>query len=312
MKKVFIIDGGAGRAITAIPALEKYIKSHPEEDTKIFIAGWDSLFWSNKILQDHTFNLDDKGVFDNHIKYADEVIRPEPYILPEYFKQKVSLIEAFDIIINGDNSKLLKPNLYLSNSEKNFGLKIIDDVKKYQKKEKTIVVQPYGSTARFESIPGNDDVIDDSNRSFTLLMYSFLVKKLSEKYNIILFSDKQFHFEEDNFSYKLNADLRTHMSAIDAADYFVGCDSVGQHMARAFDKPGTIIFGSTFPENVSYPNWFNIIDKNKESRVYSPLRISMIDCKMADRINNDCMDYSIKDLETIYSLIVKDIEKKVG
>ena len=31
-RKVFAIDGGAGRAIAAIPALKKYARNHPDED----------------------------------------------------------------------------------------------------------------------------------------------------------------------------------------------------------------------------------------------------------------------------------------
>lgn len=37
MKKVFVIDGGAGRIITAIPALEKYVKQNPSHQTNIII-----------------------------------------------------------------------------------------------------------------------------------------------------------------------------------------------------------------------------------------------------------------------------------
>ena len=74
MKKVFILDGGAGRVICALPALEKYIMSHPEEDVKIIIHGWDNLVWGNPLLQDITFSADTKGVFDLVIKNADIIV----------------------------------------------------------------------------------------------------------------------------------------------------------------------------------------------------------------------------------------------
>ena len=40
-KKVFHLDGGAGRVICALPALEKYAKKNP--DFNVIIGGWDVL-----------------------------------------------------------------------------------------------------------------------------------------------------------------------------------------------------------------------------------------------------------------------------
>jgi hypothetical protein len=43
------------------------------------------------------------------------------------------------------------------------------------------------------------------------------------------------------------------------------------------NKPATVVFGSTFPINVSYPevSTFNILDMGEETREYSPIRITM-------------------------------------
>lgn len=237
------------------------------------------------------------------------MVSPEPYRLPDYFNQKISLVEAFDIIINGKNNGFSTPKLYVSKTETRNAKKLIGECRQMFGKEKTIVIQPFGSTAKFESVDGNDEVVDDSARSMTLFMYSKMVKELSNKYNIILFADGQFHFEQDKFTYKVNGDLRAYAAIISECDYFIGCDSVGQHMARSFNIPGTILFGSTFPENVSYPDWFQIIDKNKETRVYSPLRICDVDCHLADRMNSDCMEYSEKEIDNIIALIEQHINK---
>ena len=43
-------------------------------------------------------------------------------------------------------------------------------------------------------------------------------------------------------------------------------------MAYSFDKPGTVVVGSTFPENISYPKHFNIIEKKGVER-YSQLEL---------------------------------------
>ena len=57
-------------------------------------------------------------------------------------------------------------------------------------------------------------------------------------------------------------DLADNTGVINAADYFLGCDSVGQHFAHAMNKPATIVTGATYPENISYPEnkKFTIID----------------------------------------------------
>ena len=55
MNTTFIIDGGAGRVINSIPALEKYYKLNPEDDFNIIVHGWESVFWSNSKLQKRVF-----------------------------------------------------------------------------------------------------------------------------------------------------------------------------------------------------------------------------------------------------------------
>ena len=115
---------------------------------------------------------------------------------------------------------------------------------------------------------------------------------------------------EDTYTMKPNADLRMWAAFIDAADYFVGADSVGQHMARAVGTPGTVIVGSTFAINTTYPDYFNIVEK-KDAKKYSPIRISGLEGHLADRANDTLMDFSDDEINTIYASIVKDIEKKV-
>lgn len=310
MRKIFVIDGGAGRVIAAIPALEKYVMNHPDEDVKIIIFGWDNLLWGNTLLQDITFNADTKGIFDLFIKDADVIVTPEPYRVPDYFNQKLSLAEAFDFEINGtkNHSDLPKLRLYTNKTEEKNAANIIADVMSQQKKNKTIVIQPYGRSARVD----RGDVIDDSTRGLDSRAYLSLVKKLSTKYNLILFAERDFWSPEDNYTYKPEMDLRMWSAVIDSADYFVGCDSVGQHMARAFDKPGTVFIGSTYAINVSYPEWFQIFEKEGVPKKYSPIRICGLDGHLADRYNDKLMDYSDDEIDELFMKIVKDIELKVG
>lgn len=308
MKKIFYIDGGAGRVIAAIPALRKYARLHPKEDWNVLIGGWDNLLWGIQELQDITFNLDTKGIFDNVILKADKIITPEPYRVPGYFKQELSLSEAFDVEINqtNDHSDLGPPVMVLSKSEEKSAANIIAQVKQQQQKSKTIVIQPFGRSAHKDGV----DIIDESSRSLDPKSYLSLVRKLSTKYNLVFFGEQDFHIPEDTFTYKLQADLRMWSAIIEASDYFIGVDSVGQHMARALGKPGTVIIGSTFAINTTYPNYFNIIEKDTAKK-YSPIRLCGLDSHLADRYNDRCMDFTQEEIDEIYKNIVSDIEKKV-
>ena len=305
---VFHIDGGAGRVIAAIPALLKYHKNNPQDDFKILVHGWDTLLWGIPELQERVFNPDNKGTFENIVYGCKRIIAPEPYREPAYFKQEISLAEAFDVCINEttDHKDLTAPVLVLNKMEEKFAANVIEDVRNQQKKEITVVIQPYGRGAKVE----RGHIIDEASRSLDTASYILLCKKLATKYNLIYFGEKDFAVNEDTYTVKVQADLRGWAAIIESSDYFIGCDSVGQHMARAFNKPGTVIFGSTFPINTSYPDHFQILEKQGIKK-YSPIRIANIDCHLADRYNDRLMDFTEEEIHEMFLKIVSDIEKKV-
>lgn len=308
MKTIFWIDGGAGRAIAAIPALIKYAKLNPDADWAVIVAAWDFLYWGIPELQDRTYGIDTKGVFDNVIKNADRIVTPEPYRNPAYFRQEISLSQAFDREINNtsDHSDLGIPKLVFNKQERSVAKHTISDLKNQQKKQKTIVFQPFGRGAKLD----RDSIFDEESRSLSKNDYISLVRRLSQKYNIIFFGEPDFQLKEDAYAQKYTCDLRQWAALIEEADYFIGCDSVGQHMARAVGTHGTVIFGSTFPINTSYPDYFNIIDNGKH-RKYSPIRLTGLDTSLANRINEHSMMLDEKELNNIYNSIVADIEKKI-
>ena len=312
-KKVFHLDGGAGRVICALPALEKYAKKNPDKDFNIIVGGWDSLTFGNRLLQDKTYGMDTKGIFNLLIK-DNQIIHPEPYLLWEYYNQKCSLVEGFDKIINetDDHSDLEPPKLYLNKMEEKSAANIIAQVKSKQNKNTTIVIQPFGRSARVD----NGDIIDDSTRSLEQDVYQKLVKKLSQKYNIIFMGDPEFAqaiSQEDTISEKPQIpDIRAWAAIIEASDYFIGCDSMGQHMARAFNIPGTVILGSTYAENITYADYFQIIENENVEKTYSPIRAVGFDSHLADRLNDGLMNFDDDQINQIYNKIVKDIKEKVS
>ena len=310
MKKAILLDGGAGRVIAAIPALKKFNRLNPNTDWIVVITGWDALLWGIPELQDRTYSTDTKGIFENIISKCDEIISPEPYRQAGYYRQEISLVEAFDREINKthDHSDLGVPKLILNKAEEKWAVNTIADVKGQQQKNKTVVIQPFGRGARVDRA----DIIDDGSRSFSPDTYVSLARRLAARYNLIFFGEPQFQLPTDVYSAKLQptTDLRMWAAIIDAADYFVGVDSAGQHIARALDKPGTVIFGATYPINVTYLDWFQIIEKTGY-RKYNPIRIAGLDGILADRINDRMADFSEEEVTEMYNKIVADIEKKV-
>ena len=78
------------------------------------------------------------------------------------------------------------------------------------------------------------------------------------------------------------------------------------------DTPGSVIIGSTFAENISYPDYFNIVEKKNNQKRYSPIRIEGLDGDLANRYNDKCMQYTKKELDEIVNKIFTHLKKTVG
>ena len=305
--KIINIDGGIGRVITALPSLLKYHKNNPEEEWYLAISGWDYVPLGIPELHEKTFNPETKGVWENYYLKADEIVQAEPYRLPNFYKGKISLAEAFDEIINetDDHSDLEYETLSISNSENRKGQEIIYEAYEKSGKEQTIVINPYGSTAQVCPV----GVYDDSLRSLPESMFIELSKLLAEDYNVIYMGYQHLLPQDDiEHLYVPQPDLhiRDWMGVISQVDYLVGCDSVGQHIARATGTQGCVIMGGTDKVNMSYPDYFGIFQKNKPA--YSPMRVSMTQSNFAERLNKDCMNYTEKEILDIYEKIKYDLE----
>jgi len=307
MNTTFMINGGAGRVVSAIPALEKFARLNPNDDFRVVVYGWELLFWSHPVLQKKTFPAGQKGMFESIIK-NNKLICPEPYLNYKYYNQQLSLAEAFDEDINRteDHSDLAPPKLYISSYERSSIKRIIGELKEQYKKSKVVVFQPYGSGIAVV----NGRPFDSSHRSLDVDDYLKMVKMLPKDCLVIYFGDPNFRHPMDDVSVdltKFNPDLRMYMSFISECDYFVGVDSVGQHIARAFNKPGSVIMGSTFESNVSYPGHFRFLRKEGHEPTYSPIRMPGFDNDFADRLNDGIMAFSQEELEKFVNTISLDI-----
>lgn len=304
MKKAFFINGGVGRVLCALPALEWY-KQNIDQDVVIVCEAWSEIFLASPIIRGNVWPIGHKGLFEEKLKDR-EIVSPEPYRLNAYFNQKCNLIQAFDIIINDlkEIPETKKFNLEINKIDQAYGHNLVTQVKAQLGKQKVVVFQPFGSGVQKE---GNF-VIDTSGRSFEMRDVYRTVEELSKHYAVIMMTNIDMHVDKQMGAAIPNANLLQWMGIINAADYFLGCDSMGQHYAHALNKPATVVIGSTFPENISYPNnkAFTIIDNGKDRRVYSPIRVTMD--FVADRTNEDLMILEDK----TFDKIIKSVTDKLG
>lgn len=298
MKTTFVIDGGLGRQIAAIPALEKYVKNNP--DTTIITHFWTPIFWGNPTLACKVFDSNTKGLFER-IKDS-RIIKPEPYYNTNYINDKISMADAFNEEINGDEEKMPNPRIYLSDTELKNGKNIAK-----QNGKKVICFQPFGSTAKFES----NDIIDQTVRSLTKEATLQMINVIkNDGFDIAFFDDREIQFLDRNKFLNIRGiDCRVWASVIANCDYFVGVDSAGQHIARAFNKPGTVIMGGTSEINTSYPDHFTIIKKEGQRR-YMSYRLCDFDYWLSELENTGFMNYSIEEINKITQNILKDVRVK--
>ena len=275
--KAFFLNGGMGRIISAIPALEKYQQESGDDNFIVVIEGICDILKGHPTLDTKTYDMYHKNLFHTKLVNMD-IVSPEPYRVNDYFNQKCNIAQAFDILINNRGIRdLPKSTLVLSKEELIAGKKVVDEVKEKLKKEKVVIIQPFGRA--IEQIDGS--FVDKSNRSLEFFNLKNIIKKLQEKdWAVILMSEFGIDFKDAGFKDEVampeKVELRQWAAIIKYADHFLGCDSLGQHLAYSLDTPASVVFGATYPANTSYPQSekFNIIDLGQMDREYDPIRIT--------------------------------------
>jgi len=274
--KAFFVNGGYGRVLCSIPALENYEKESNDDDFIIVCEGGTDAFKGHPSLDNRTFDVWHKHLFKDKLKERD-IVSLEPYRVWEYYNQQCNLAQAFDIEINNKGIRSLqRPSLYLSKEELLTGKKIVSEVREKIKKDKAIVIQPFG-----RGIQNIDNhLVDPTARSIETADLKVLIRRLQDLgYAVIIMSELLIDFSTDKFKNEVampqNVSLRQWAAVIKYADHFLGCDSVGQHIAYSTETPSTVITGPTFPINISYPecDYFEIVDLGMHDRVYDPIRI---------------------------------------
>lgn len=300
MKTTIYLTGGLGKVITAIPACEKFVKKNP--NTTIVLSWHTPVLFGNPILTDKVFDFSTKGL---HEKIKDtKILAPEPYFNNDYLNGKINLADAWNQEINGDKESMPVPKLYISKYEYNISKAVKPN------SNPTIAFQPFGNSAIIE----NNDITDNSYRSLPKHLTIELVKLFKRLgANIFLVTNQQITFlNAVDFVNYYPPDVRHYMAAINHCDYFVGVDSSGQHIARSYDIPGTIIMGASNTVNTTYPDFFNVINDNPEKpyQFFGPLN-DIFDNYLNNVRNSFVMDFTEKDIKDICNKIQKHFKTHI-
>lgn len=304
----FFVNGGIGRVICSIPAFEKYLTESPADDFIIVCEGGSEIFKGHPTLDKRTYDLWHKNLFKE--KLIDRnIVTTEPYRVWEYYNQQCSLAQAFDIQINNRGIRdLPKPSLYLSKDELLTGRHLVSEVKKKLKKDKVVVMQPFGRGIEYI----DETLVDKTGRSFELRDVKKFIRRLQDlglavihmgEFRIDLSSEKL----REEVATPENVNIRQWAAIIKYSDHFLGCDSVGQHLAYSMDTTASVITGSTFPINVSYPNvsTVDVFDLGEIVREYSPIRITVDE--RVDRTNENIMTMN----DDIIDVVINNIKSRI-
>ena len=302
--KAFFINGGAGRMISSVPAFEKYLEESDDKDFIIVCEGGTDVFKGHPKLDDRAYDIWHKGLFKDYLKNR-EIVTTEPYRVWEYYNQQCSIAQAFDVQVNNKGLReMSKPTLRLSKDELLQGRSIVNEVKKKLNKEKLVIFQPFGRGVEYI----DETLIDRTARSFELKDVKAIVKKLQQNdYAVIMMSEFKLDLTDaklkDEVAMPENVNMRIWAAIIKYADHFLGCDSLGQHLAYSMETESTIITGSTYPINVSYPDckYFEILDMGEIHREYDPIRI--LPDERVNRMNENIMSMT----DDITTLVVNHV-----
>lgn len=248
--RIFSISGGMGKSIAATPVL-KHLRLMYPNDELVLLTAWDNIFYNNPYIKVFRFN-EYKYFHEDYIEKGALINNINPYDDIEYRQGKIHLTQAFAKVWGIKNYKEIKPipivNIPLE-LEINAKKEINDMKNKF--KQPLIVVQYLGAT-KYEN-----GIIYPSGRE-NIDLFTKIVDKLSQRYIVLLMKLVQqpmINIKKDNIlTLTKDAHYMKWFAYIKYADFFVGIDSSGQHMAATVNTPSVVVFGRTNPKNLAYDN----------------------------------------------------------
>jgi hypothetical protein len=251
------LDGGIGRVICAIPAIEELAKKR----RVIVLTSFPDVFLNNPHVY-KTYNLNREYLWDDVIRHG-EFLCPEPYFSHFYYNQEHHLIQSFNHLMT-DNSNMAHANLYLSVEERKWAEEFVNLRRQEFKDRAIILFQCFGSGAILE----DDRVVDTSHRSLP----TYVVDAICANTNPLYINASQIHMNYPNV-WQQSFSTRQLFALTAYCDYVVSVDSCLIHIGASFSKTGLVFFGGTFPDNLSYPS-YRVIQREGYPKSYMPNRFT--------------------------------------
>ena len=85
----FFINGGAGRVVCSIPALEKFAEENPDNNFIIVCEGGTDFYKGHPLLHAKAYDVWHKNLFEDKLKDM-QLESPEPYRVWEYYNQQAN------------------------------------------------------------------------------------------------------------------------------------------------------------------------------------------------------------------------------
>lgn len=283
MFKIIQIDGGLGRVICAVPAINACARAH-EQGRVIVITGWPDVFWHNPFVC-RVYPFSNHYLWDDVIRHGD-FFCPEPYYSRDYYTQKHHLIESFHFLLNGTAVKE-PPAIYLTQDEIRWGAQLVEKIKCDLRVSKLCAYQPYGAGAVGCAIS------DSTNRSLGTNLAE-LIPSRSTSIGFINCSHLPINCS-NVWAQKFS--IRELFAVVYSCDFVAAVDSSVAHIAAAFNKPCVSMLGATFKKNVGYES-HSVFQRDGFPKSYCPNRFhGFVDD------NAGAMDYTSSMIDAIVETI---------
>ncbi|WEV89351.1 hypothetical protein H10PHJ05_50 [Aeromonas phage HJ05] len=241
MKKAIIINGGLGRVLAALPAVLRAARE--EEDTLVIVEGWSEAYRGQPINAIEGGSIMLRHMIDG---VTGDILCPEPYHLAAVRNGEMNLVEAFDLLINGDvkhhTPVRVTPQSFAALYVQSLGVPMDRPI---------AVIQPVGSGG----------VVD--SRSMTVTQIQDTVNLLNESgFSVVVLGDvpvldwagiREFAVQPGNLHY-MDA-----LRLVAGCQLFVGCDSMGIHAAVAHGVPAIAVLGGTAGSKL-YPDHPDVLE----------------------------------------------------
>ena len=313
IRKTVLVDGGIGRVICSIPAIEEYAKTNEV----VVVTSYPEAYLNKTNVK--VYNINHQHLWEDIIRHT-ELLHPEPYWDYEYYTQQTHLIQSFYKTLGLKIPKILpRPHIKLQQQEIDWAKDLVNKYKKEKGKTKFIVFQPFGAAARYhgtgvmqgQPLPEDTKVVDETNRSLPLSTAKIIEKNLQQDHTVLVMSHLTPVMLNQPNGQQQPLSLRQWMAIISQADYVIGIDSCAQHLAYAFNIPGFFVYGGTYQENLAYKEHVTWAKKGFPHE-YNPIRLPSNPMMAIPTYNEGAIDLCGQEEQHLNTLIKDWLLKQVS